>query len=191
MIRRLINTLESGEVLRYHAAPGVTKQTDAHHAWGVAVLALHIVGYYEINKNLLVECLLHDSGELVTGDIPFTAKRHNPELGRQLNEFEATARKEDMMGTVLLSEREHGILKICDTLEGLIWCFKEENAKTGRGFHRGQVYLRWCGAYVHAREKFNDFLSEEEWKRADAIFTEHDGCFPAGFLANLTESIHV
>ena len=36
------NTLESGRVNRYHAAPTVAPQNDAHHQWNAAMLLLYI-----------------------------------------------------------------------------------------------------------------------------------------------------
>lgn len=180
---RVLNTLESGEVLRYHAAPGVTKQTDAHHAWGVAVLAMYLVP--TLSVDLLKECLLHDSGELVTGDVPFTAKMAGSVLKNLQHEQEENARTDHMITPPILSERERAILKICDTLEGLIWCAKEEAAVMFDGMHRGQVYRRWIGAYNHCYDKFFDFLSTEEWRRANDIFEDFGGTFCPDVLASV------
>jgi 5'-deoxynucleotidase YfbR-like HD superfamily hydrolase len=178
---RLVNTLESGEVLRYHAAPGVTKQTDAHHAWGVAVLAMFIVP--TLSADLLKECILHDSGELVTGDVPFTAKMAGSVLKELQHEQEENARTEHMIPPPIITERERAILKICDTLEGFIWCHKEELSKVADGFHRGQVYHRWAGAYNNCYDKFFDFLTAEEWRRANDVFERFGGWFRSEILA--------
>lgn len=169
---RIVATLESGEVLRYHAAPGVTKQTDAAHQWGVAMLGLYICP--GLPRETLIECLMHDTGELITGDIPYTAKMIDPEFKRQQGEMEIDAREEHMLPSFELSARGHALLKICDTLEGLVWCAKEEHSRHA-GIHRGQVFGRWCEAYVYARQKFMDFLTTEEWERADSVFARFSG----------------
>jgi 5'-deoxynucleotidase YfbR-like HD superfamily hydrolase len=180
---RVLNTLESGEVTRYHAAPGVKPQTDAHHAWGVAVLAIHITAFPSLA--LIKECLLHDSGELITGDVPFTAKMAGSELKELQHKQEEEARAEHMLEPETLTERERAILKICDTLEGLIWCAKEETQVMFDGMHRGQVYRRWIGAYNNCYDKFFDFLSSEEWRRANDVFEDFGGHFKPETLASV------
>lgn len=163
--QRLLNTLASGAVVRYHAAPTVyPKQAVSSHAWGVQVLLLHVAEPGSLTVNLLLEAALHDSGELTTGDIPYTFKRDNPELRTVLHEAEGTARAETVLGGkgFALTEREQALLKVADTLEGLHYCTENEP--------RCIVRDRWLNAYHHARDKFAKHLSASEWARADAVF---------------------
>ena len=55
------------------------------------------------------------------------------------------------------------MLKVCDTLDGLIWCALHED-------RHGPVHDRWFHAYEVAREKFGLLLTEAEWLRADGLF---------------------
>lgn len=181
-LRQLNNTLESGGVLRYHAVPSVKPQTVAQHCWGVAMLAHYISD--DTSEELIMECLLHDSAELFTGDIPFTVKRDNPSIKSAFRELESFHREHDILPGGLTgyhalcttqSEMEHlhALLKVCDTLEGFIWCANNEN-------RIGKVGSRWKEAYQHAQVKFKDILTPEEWQRADAVF-EHYSNNPANY----------
>jgi 5'-deoxynucleotidase YfbR-like HD superfamily hydrolase len=160
---QLDNTLESGKVTRYHCAPSVRPQSIAHHSWNVAMLAVFVTDSI-CSRSLLIECLMHDTGEYVTGDIPFTLKRDNPELRTYLHKVENDARHREMiLGPMYLSDAEAAILKVCDTLDGIIWCVLHEE-------RHGPVHDRWFRAYEVAREKFATLLTEDQWVRADGLF---------------------
>lgn len=159
---RVVNTLTSGKVLRYHAAPTVQPQNVAHHAWGVAVL-VHYITRGQASAALLMEALLHDSGELFTGDVPFTVKRDSPSLKFAFDLLERNAREAKTTSSpAQLDTRELAILKVCDTLEGFIWCVLHE--------HLGPVCVRWVDAFARGRVKFKDDLHPAEWERANEIF---------------------
>lgn len=164
-IDRALTTLESGLVSRYHAAPSVPPQSVAAHSWGVAMLLVHIVGDPKLlSKELLLEALAHDTGEIFTGDIPFSFKRARPELREILHEEETKAREIYTLVTAqTLTEREQALLKIADTLEGLIWTRTQERGNF--------ICNRWHGALSAAREKFERLVNEEEWERIDQLVT--------------------
>lgn len=169
-LNRLLNTVEAGRVIRYHAAPTVQPQTVGLHSWGVAVLALHITGG-SASGGLLRECLMHDSAELFTGDAPFTAKRDNPALKDLHDWMDMEHRNCDLIpasavaAVCRLDPHDTAILKICDTLEGLLWCRKTE-------FGFGKVVDRWVVAYSRCQEKFSGIVPIEEFSRADELFNE-------------------
>lgn len=166
MNQKLRNTLEAGRVIRYHAATSVQPQTVGLHAYGVATLALYLTGG-KASAGLLVESLLHDSGEYFTGDIPYTFKKAHPEIRAILHSFEATARKEEtILPETELALEDQAILKICDTLEGLIWCAIHEEKE-------GPVYRRWVNAYRIARVKFMHIVPPSVWERADAVYSHY------------------
>lgn len=154
---RAANTLEAGRVSRYHAVPTVAPQTVGLHAYGVAVLCLYITGG-EASAALLRQALLHDAAELVTGDIPFTVKRDRPEVKALFNELEELAHERWVFPASELSTREAAILKLCDTIEGLIWCRKTELT--------GPVRHRWVEALNKALGKFEGLLTDDEFSRA-------------------------
>lgn len=160
---KLDNTLESGKVVRYHCAPTVRPQTVAQHSWNVAMIALYI-SEGACSRALLLECLMHDTGELITGDIPYTLKRDNLALRTHLHQLEIVARENEMLlPPQTLSDQDAALLKVCDTLDGLIWCVLHED-------RHGPVHDRWFRAYEIAREKFGFLLTEDLWVRADELF---------------------
>jgi len=137
------------------------------HAYGVATLALYLTGG-KASSALLVESLLHDAGEYFTGDIPFTFKKAHPEIREILHKFETAARAEEtILPESKLTPEEQAVLKICDTLEGLIWCAIHEEKC-------GPVYRRWVGAYRVARVKFTEVVPEDVWQRADAVYMHYN-----------------
>lgn len=173
--QRVINILESGEVERYHAAPGVKAQTDGLHAWGVAIIADYILGANApMARRFIVmkEALHHDEGELMTGDVPYTFKRYDEETGTKLRVIEDTVREEYFSRPPVLARGNEAVLKVADTLDGFIWTVKWQTGDNVPGLHRGRVRLRWSLAYNNARSKFAIDLSAEEWLRADQLFAE-------------------
>lgn len=161
-LERIINTLEAGRVTRYHAAPTVAPQTNGLHQWGVLMIAIYITEG-KLSPALLLECAGHDLGEYFSGDMPFTAKRDNPELKRVMDSVEDTARKTELLISAKeLTPREHAILKLADTLDGLIWCWKTET--------RGPVRERWIASFAKGLQKFSTVLSFKEMKRATNLF---------------------
>lgn len=146
---RARNTLCAGSVQRYHAAPSVMPQTVGLHSWGVAVLCMFLTDG-KPSASLLAAAILHDAGELFTGDIPFTVKKANAEVKRIFDELEDETQTSLLVTNRLppLTEDEKCILKLSDTLDGLAWCRKHER--------EGPVYDRWVGALNRAKEKFVD-----------------------------------
>ena len=94
----------AGDVERYHTWPTLTKQTNASHTWNCIRIYLLIWGTIspEVAKYLMV----HDVGELHTGDLPYPIKARNPALKSEVDRLEAEAR--EVLGVRLpsLSEDE-------------------------------------------------------------------------------------
>lgn len=163
-IQRAANSLEAGRVRRYHAAPTVEAQTVGLHSWGVALLCLYITGG-NASRELLAQAILHDTAELVTGDIPFTVKRDRVDVKKVFDELEACAHANWVMPSFVLSPHDAAVLKLCDTLEGLIWCRKTELT--------GPVRERWLNALYRALDKFAPFISPTEHQRAMAFVNDN------------------
>jgi 5'-deoxynucleotidase YfbR-like HD superfamily hydrolase len=68
----------AGNVRRYHTWPVLRQQTNAEHQWNVARIVLAI--WPGAPRQLIFSALFHDMGEMGTGDIPYPAKRDNPDL---------------------------------------------------------------------------------------------------------------
>lgn len=162
---RAANTLEAGRVARYHAAPTVAPQTVGQHSWGVAVLCLYVTGG-EASHGLLRQALLHDAAELLTGDVPFTVKRDCRDVKERFDQLERIVHANLVMEDVELDEHDAAVLKICDTVEGLIWCRKTELT--------GPVRDRWRESLNRALQKFAPVLSEEEHMRVVNLVNEEN-----------------
>lgn len=107
----------AGRVRRYHTTPTEVIQTNADHSWGVAVLLVQL--HPDPSKELLIEALLHDTGEYIVGDIPATAKWTSPELKEVAHIAEMKARWQ--LETTLEQVFPEGKLTIAD-LEWLKAC---------------------------------------------------------------------
>jgi 5'-deoxynucleotidase YfbR-like HD superfamily hydrolase len=163
---RVANTLEAGRVLRYHAVPSVRPQSVSCHSWGVLILVLAICP--DASRELVLEAALHDTGELYTGDVPFTVKRDCPDIKARFDELEDVARTNWLMADPqTLNAHDAAVLKLADTLEGFIWCRKTELV--------GPVRDRWVLAFRVGLEKFISRISDAEMSRALALYAEHGG----------------
>lgn len=158
---RARNTLDAGEVRRYHAVPSVAPQSVGLHSWGVAVICLYLTEG-RASGVLLTEALLHDTEELFTGDIPFTVKRDVPAVKSMFAELSSVARANWLLpnkGSLL--PKEEAILKLADTLDGLIWCRKHEA--------HGPVGGRWSDSLDRACDKFLPLLQDDTIVRARTL----------------------
>lgn len=110
----------AGEVVRWHTLPMSRRDTVAEHSWNVAriVLAIHP----SASRELIIEALMHDIGEVMTGDMPHLTKLQYPELRAGLMHCETIAREEMVQSWNVpahrsISAHEHWVLGIADKLE--------------------------------------------------------------------------
>ena len=141
--------LESSGVSRFHAVPGLAQQTIAQHSWGVSMLCQYFNP--ECRKELVLAALTHDCTELVTGDIPATAKWESPELKVILDQIESKTEQEWGI-QFTLDEYEKRLLKLCDGLEGMNYCI--ERRRQG-DLEASVVFYRWAD-FVMGKFALND-----------------------------------
>jgi len=106
---------------RWHTCDTLKEQNLADHQWGVALIVMELAPG---NYNLLRAALVHDLGESVTGDIPYTGKRLYPELGY----YSEAAERDfaDGYGTMVrLSDDERRIATWADMLEAYLFAKRE------------------------------------------------------------------
>lgn len=115
-LSKLLKTLDSGGVMRFHACPKMRKQRLSDHMWKVALIAQYLLP--EISKDALLHALTHDSIELVTGDIPATLKWEFPEIKDVLKGIES--KYSSAPSTV--SELEKLVIKLADFIDGMLFC---------------------------------------------------------------------
>lgn len=123
MIKNIMQIWNSAWSRRWHSNPDMSDTADnlAEHQWTVAMIALHLKP--DCSKELLVEALTHDVGEMVAGDLSYDFKINNPEIAEMHKKAENEARGE-MMDMPIISGEELSILKISDWLSSLLWVAK-------------------------------------------------------------------
>lgn len=112
-----------GQVKRYHTWPTLRQQSVGEHSWQVARIYREIWG---CPRPVVWEyILLHDVGEIITGDIPFQSKARFPELKAAAKEAEQKAMI--MVGAVpgVLTAQEERRVKFCDLMEMLEFSIEE------------------------------------------------------------------
>ncbi len=102
----------SGKVRRWHTHPSLT-QTIADHSWGVAVI-LGLI-HPKPTVELLMEALLHDAHEIVSGDTPSPAKDANSRDWE--DKIERDFRAQHNLPAPILSYEDHSWLKLADMIE--------------------------------------------------------------------------
>ena len=132
-IENLLQTLESGGVIRFHACPKMRKQRLSDHQWKVALIAEYLLP--NLSKNGMMYALTHDRSELVTGDIPATLKWEFPEIKECLKGIE-TRYDSDYDVSAL----ERLAVKLADVVEGMLFCKEsyEDGCKEAK-----VIFSRW------------------------------------------------
>lgn len=117
-----IGTYQTGFAQRYSMDPRLARlgQTLGHHQWGVSTLLLTL--FPDCRKEVLVEALLHDTGEPGVGcDMAAPAKRRYPEVATALAMAEYIERRQ--IGTPVedLTVIEQAQVVLCDGLEAYLY----------------------------------------------------------------------
>lgn len=105
----------AGAVIRYHVWPTITNQTVAAHCWRVATILIEIFGLPR--ADVLYYALHHDSGELWSGDVPYTVKNRTPGLKEAMTIAEQTGLRNLDIELPELTPIELVQVKIADLLE--------------------------------------------------------------------------
>ena len=114
--------MNSGDIKRYHTLTTIGEQTNATHSWGVAVIATYL--HPNLSAKILLKALMHDVGEIETGDIPAPVKWENPELKKQLHLLEEKVAR-NLEIDYDLTDYEQTIFKQADMFELLFFCVKQ------------------------------------------------------------------
>lgn len=111
-------------VRRYHQIPTHEIDTVGKHSAGVALFCMIIDP--GCSRNVLAHALVHDLGEIVTGDIPSPAKKAMP-IGVRvaIKAMENKAIEEMGFNLPELTDSEARLIKVADMLDGLSFCFEE------------------------------------------------------------------
>lgn len=136
------DTRQAGNVMRYHTWPTIRQQTIADHSWNVwrIINAIWGISYgTDIPHHVTEHIMLHDCGELRTGDAPYPIKRDNPELKRVMDRLEDESLAEQGIFLSKITEQWKWRIKVGHTIEMME--FGLEELLLGSA-HAGPVVLR-------------------------------------------------
>lgn len=153
-VKHLLDLYKFQEVYRACNKKNNIPENDAEHSWFVAMLILCLMPdledeFGELNKEkLLTMAIIHDMGELGTGDIPTWAKNNNHKLDEisfirnyfdKLNRADLIPLFEELENT---SSLEANIVKSCDRIAPvMLRIFTEEGWKNVEQDHSTQKAL--------------------------------------------------
>ncbi len=134
-------------IIRWGLMKNTEKETLKEHSFDVAVIAhgLCLIGNKYFGKNydikeILCHALYHDSGEIITGDLPTPVKYLDKDISAKYKEIEILATKKllnslpeemkDEFEDILFLDNEDSkrIVKAADKLSALIKCTQEISA---------------------------------------------------------------
>jgi 5'-deoxynucleotidase YfbR-like HD superfamily hydrolase len=156
----------AGGIRRWHIWPVLQQQTVAEHSWNVARVLLAI--WPDAPRELIVEALFHDCGEIATGDPPSTLKRRYPDLREIYTKMEHEVR----LGMVLpwglpppqqMTAAERWVLKLSDMIE--MHEFVQSERLLGSRFATpiAQRLMEWMSAEIsEAPEEYADWCLRAE-----------------------------
>lgn len=144
-VEQLLETLDAGNVQRFHQTPGWQGQDVSSHSWRAAII-LHWLTP-KLPGWVVMKMLIHDVGEIRTGDVPAPIKWDNPDLGKRLNEIEEHATVE--MGYEF-PEHEYwdARIKAADALELMFTCLEER----GKGNTYADQVMQKIALYLIERK---------------------------------------
>lgn len=141
-VKNLLDLYKFQEIYRACNKQNNTPENDAEHSWFVSALILFLIPdleaeFGELNKEkILTMAIIHDIGELGTGDIPTWAKHNTHKLGEisfiqgyfeKLNRADLIPLFEELENTFSLEAK---IVKSCDRLAPvMLRIFTEEGWK--------------------------------------------------------------
>lgn len=146
----------AGQVIRYHTWPHIRQQSVGEHSWQVARILLSIAPVY---PGLLKHAILHDIGEIGTGDLPYPVKANNDLLGKLMNDLEEETienlcNRWGVQSGHELSEQERWIFKLAEFIEMWEWGMEE----VIRGNNFAQLVVTRC------YDKITDMMKPENVK---------------------------
>lgn len=121
MINDIIQLLQSGFSKRFHSNPDMADKADdlAQHQWSVAMILLFLKP--DCSKELLVEALTHDVGEMVAGDLSYDFKINNKEIAELHKKLEVIYRNRIISTKELFFKDDINALQLSDWLSAYWW----------------------------------------------------------------------
>ena len=136
------------DLKRYNNMPRIKSESLAEHQYYCGLILMKLKDYiinitYSEFCILLQYLLVHDIGELYTGDITHNVKEDYPDLRKLLEQIESEKLNSfgfnDIIGTVEKNEKLKMLFKLCDTIQVIQYC---ENEKRLGNFSQNIVSIR-------------------------------------------------
>lgn len=171
-LKQVLNAMRSGGTQRFHthAARMLKTQDVAQHSYNVVWLA-QMLSKGAASKTLILHALAHDSGEHWVGDVPAPTKRSlgiREQLGAEEDRVISA-----MMGWTFgdLAHHEQVLLKLCDSLEGALYCCCE--------IEMGNVQM------IGVLDNFIAYVDELVLSHQDTLRFSYERKFDAPLLGDL------
>lgn len=136
------------DLKRYNNMPRIKSESLAEHQYYCGLILIKLKDYiinlsYVQFSILLQYVLVHDIGELYTGDIPHNVKEDYPDLRTLLEQIENEKINSfgfsDILKEVEKDEKLKMLFKLCDTIQVVQYC---ENEKRLGNFSQNMTLIR-------------------------------------------------
>ena len=136
------------DLKRYNNMPRIKSESLAEHQYycGLILIKLkdYIINLSYVHFSILLQyVLVHDIGELYTGDIPHNVKEDYPDLRKLLERIENEKINSfgfsDILKEVEKDEKLKALFKLCDTIQVVQYC---ENEKRLGNFSQDMTLIR-------------------------------------------------
>lgn len=133
-IKSLQARLHASDIQRWHTARTIKSQSVGEHTYRALQLLRYIAYPLDLSSNTIFAMLDHDVPEVVTGDVPFSAKREHSELKFAVDAVESIVRLEFEARYDLTPELK-SLIKQADLLEMAYFGLEEANLGNKFGGH--------------------------------------------------------
>lgn len=121
-------------VERYHTVPEIPRQNLGEHSAKVAMILITL--FPSARSQVTQAALIHDLGEIVTGDIPYTTKALLPKQAMNSIDVLEKSFLYDFVGiNIEITAAEKAMVKFCDYLELTFYC--DAQSQTFMSFNIG------------------------------------------------------
>jgi len=155
-------------VRRFHTHRTLHQQTVGEHGASVCLL-LYLMTRGACRKELFVAALLDDLAEYYTGDIPSPFKRSVPGLRDRVHDVGDIWLADRGLVPPQLTEQERGLLKLADSMDGLLFCAREVEIGNRKMLAVGDTFLGYVSELLQGNLSEHRHFAENViriWNRA-------------------------
>lgn len=158
------------DLKRYNNMPRIKSESLAEHQYYCALILMKLKDYiinisYSEYCVLLQYLLVHDIGELYTGDIPHNVKEDYPELRKLLEKIEnekiSSFGFDGIINVIEISEKLQMLFRLCDTIQVVQYC---ENEKRLGNFSQNIISIR--------QEAISLLTRQVKWLKENKVLLE-------------------